>query len=206
MKIKNLCLIGLICSGIFLVLLGLNGQQIAILLSKDKILSTQTKNLLEKIDTLSIQIGIGLLISGILALLTICKFNWIQTEKFPIAGLNNSLGSHKEKVFNLFLISFLVLFFELLVIRWLSTEINLLGYFKNIVLISCFLGLGIGCALANTRTNFFSFFPLILAYLFFATVTLMKVKTINLYPWSGEEFMFGILATIQIFDILAFYL
>jgi len=47
----------------------------------------------------------------------------------------------------LFWISFLSLFLELLLIRWVGTEIRIFAYFRNLVLISCFLGLGIGFSL-----------------------------------------------------------
>lgn len=49
----------------------------------------------------------------------------------------------------LFLISFAALFFEVLVIRWLSTEIRIFGYFKNLILMGAFVGLGLGCASAG---------------------------------------------------------
>jgi SAM-dependent methyltransferase len=49
-----------------------------------------------------------------------------------------------QKSVMLFLASFLALFFELLVIRYLSTEIRVFGYLKNLSLIGCFLGIGLG--------------------------------------------------------------
>jgi spermidine synthase len=52
--------------------------------------------------------------------------------------LKNHLGE-------LFLISVLALFLELLLIRWISTEINIFAYLQNTVLVVCFLGLGMGC-------------------------------------------------------------
>ena len=45
----------------------------------------------------------------------------------------------------LFLISVLGLFLELLLIRWVSTEIRIFAYLQNTVLVVCFLGLGMGC-------------------------------------------------------------
>ncbi|MBO0697132.1 MAG: hypothetical protein J2P46_01940, partial [Zavarzinella sp.] len=44
-----------------------------------------------------------------------------------------------------FLISALGLFLELLLIRWVSTEIRIFAYLQNTVLVVCFLGLGMGC-------------------------------------------------------------
>src|SRR5688572_4100447 len=45
----------------------------------------------------------------------------------------------------LFLISVLGLFLELMLIRWMSTEIRIFAYLQNTVLVICFLGLGMGC-------------------------------------------------------------
>lgn len=47
---------------------------------------------------------------------------------------------------DLFVASFGALFLELLLIRWLPTSIYYLGYFKNGILLSTFLGFAAGCA------------------------------------------------------------
>ena len=57
---------------------------------------------------------------------------------------------------NLVLVSVLSLFLELLMIRWISSEIRIFAYFKNFVLIACFLGFGLGCYLSRRRINLFS--------------------------------------------------
>src|SRR4029079_5481640 len=44
----------------------------------------------------------------------------------------------------LFLISVVGLFLELLLIRWVTTEIRIFAYLQNTVLVVCFLGLGMG--------------------------------------------------------------
>ena len=54
------------------------------------------------------------------------------------------------------LVSVLGLFLELLMIRWISSEIQIFAYFKNFVLIACFLGFGLGCYLVRRRINFLS--------------------------------------------------
>jgi spermidine synthase len=51
----------------------------------------------------------------------------------------------------LFLASFLTLFAELAFIRWLAVEIRVFAYFKNLALLVCFLGFGMGCAMARRR-------------------------------------------------------
>ncbi|AEB09453.1 methyltransferase type 12 [Desulfobacca acetoxidans] len=45
----------------------------------------------------------------------------------------------------IFLVSVLGLFLEMLLIRWISTEIRIFAYLQNTILVVCFLGLGIGC-------------------------------------------------------------
>lgn len=54
----------------------------------------------------------------------------------------------------LILCSFISLFLELLMIRWISSEVSIFAYFKNFVLIACFLGFGLGCYLSRRRINF----------------------------------------------------
>ncbi len=44
----------------------------------------------------------------------------------------------------IFLISVLGLFLEMLLIRWISTEVRIFAYLQNSILIACFLGLGLG--------------------------------------------------------------
>ena len=36
-------------------------------------------------------------------------------------------------------------------IRWVSSEVRVFAYFKNFVLIACFLGFGLGCYLCRRR-------------------------------------------------------
>src|SRR5229473_4653813 len=51
----------------------------------------------------------------------------------------------------LFLASALTLFAELALIRWVATEVRVFAYVKNLALLLCFLGFGLGCALARQR-------------------------------------------------------
>jgi SAM-dependent methyltransferase len=51
-----------------------------------------------------------------------------------------------KAVLSLVLVSFLALFLELALIRWIPGVIKIVGYYTNLVLISSFLGLGLGCA------------------------------------------------------------
>jgi SAM-dependent methyltransferase len=49
--------------------------------------------------------------------------------------------------------SLLGLYLELLMIRWISSEIPIFAYLKNFVLIACFLGFGLGCYLCRRKVN-----------------------------------------------------
>src|SRR6476646_7390138 len=61
----------------------------------------------------------------------------------------------------LFVSSFLVLFLETALIRWLPAYVRLLAYFSNFILLASFLGIGVGCLLATRRRNLIAWFPLI---------------------------------------------
>ncbi len=62
-----------------------------------------------------------------------------------------------------FLASFLVLFLEIALIRWMPAYIRLLSYFSNFILLASFLGIGIGFLLAPARVRLFGWFPLLQA-------------------------------------------
>jgi spermidine synthase len=50
-----------------------------------------------------------------------------------------------------FFASFLSLFLEVLLIRWCGAEIRILAYLRNLTLLGCFLGLGLGYAASSRR-------------------------------------------------------
>src|SRR6478609_2288388 len=68
----------------------------------------------------------------------------------------------------LFVSSFLVLFLETAVIRWMPAYVRLLAYFSNFILLASFLGIGLGCLLATRRRNLALWFPLALFVLLVA--------------------------------------
>ena len=59
-------------------------------------------------------------------------------DDFPQLGPAN-------RTWMLFLVSVLALFLELMLIRWIGTEIRIFAYLQNTVLVVCFMGLGMGC-------------------------------------------------------------
>jgi len=83
---------------------------------------------------------------------------------------------------NLALWSLSSLFMELLMIRWISSEIRIFAYFKNFVLIACFLGFGLGCYLARRKIN-----------LLVMLVPLIVLITIVQLPWAALRLMVRLL-------------
>src|SRR5687768_11139879 len=63
------------------------------------------------------------------------------------------------RIARLFVSSFLVLFLEIALIRWMPAYVRLLAYFSNFILLASFLGIGIGCLLASSRRRFIDWFP-----------------------------------------------
>ena len=62
---------------------------------------------------------------------------------------NESCESTTWSLWQLLLASFLTLFAELAFIRWIAVEVRVFAYFKNLALLLCFGGFGLGCALAR---------------------------------------------------------
>ena len=60
----------------------------------------------------------------------------------------------KSALFDLFLVSFTLLFFELTCIRWFASTVIFLTFFTNLVLMACFLGMSVGCLAASRRYTF----------------------------------------------------
>ena len=61
-------------------------------------------------------------------------------------------------VLELFAISFLFLFLEIALIRWISGYVKIVAYYTNVILISAFLGAGIGLLIKNRK--YINYFPL----------------------------------------------
>ncbi len=84
------------------------------------------------------------------ALPSTAPHRWIARWEFSAEELGGfSIGK-------LALVSVLGLFLELLMIRWVSSEVRIFAYFKNFVLIACFLGFGLGCYLVRRRISILS--------------------------------------------------
>jgi Spermine/spermidine synthase domain len=94
------------------------------------------------------------LIAGLSIFLVYQVFNWLRATAATPGRLEidvAALGGFSY--LQLVLISLVSLFVEMLMIRWVSSEIRIFAYFKNFVLVACFLGFGLGCYLCRRRVQ-----------------------------------------------------
>jgi hypothetical protein len=63
----------------------------------------------------------------------------------------------------MFALTFTALFLEMMVIRWVPSVVHLVAYYANLMLLSSFLGLGVGAMAADRRRELFKWFPVFLA-------------------------------------------
>src|SRR5216684_6757168 len=80
-----------------------------------------------------------------------------------------------RSVWRLLLASFLVLFAELAFIRWIAVEVRIFAYFKNLALLLCFVGFGLGCALAKQKVRWST-----------AVTAFLGLLLVIRIPWRGR--------------------
>jgi SAM-dependent methyltransferase len=61
--------------------------------------------------------------------------------------------SSAQPLARIFALSILILFVEMLLIRWVGTELRVFAYLQNGVLVAAFLGLGLGCRNARAQAR-----------------------------------------------------
>src|ERR1700748_16085 len=87
----------------------------------------------------------------------------------------------------IFLVSFTLLFFELLCIRWIPAYVRHLSYFPNFILLASFLGMGLGI-LAARRAKFpFPPFPILVL----ALTAVVALNRFELNISSTDVLYFG---------------
>lgn len=82
---------------------------------------------------------------SVLAVVVLAGYRFFPKTRAQI----DEITSERWSLPGLFLASALTLFAELALIRWVATEIRVFAYVKNLALLLCFLGFGLGCALAR---------------------------------------------------------
>jgi hypothetical protein len=78
-----------------------------------------------------------------------------ETPETSNTGASVSTSSKSNDALNLFIVSVLSLFVELMLIRYIAIEVTIFAYFKNLALMACFLGLGLGFAWAHRSVDWF---------------------------------------------------
>src|SRR5262249_38166065 len=112
----------------------------------------------------------------------------------PGAGVLGRLRGSRTR---LVLTSGTLLFVELLLIRWIPSEVRYIGFFSNFLLMASFLGIGIGILLGRRRElDTVAIFPILLL----AVVALISKLELNVQVHSANELFFG-LAESQAADV-----
>src|SRR5262245_47754196 len=96
---------------------------------------------------------------------------------------------------DLFLISGLVLFLELACIRWFPAHVPYLTFFTNAVLLAAFVGMSIGCLLADRPARLLKHTPLFLVLALAAGLAVVRLRTeieqhINVADQANPEVVF----------------
>ena len=84
-------------------------------------------------------------------------------------------------VWRLGVASFFTLLAELALIRWIGTEVRIFAYVKNLALLLCFLGFGLGCALAKSRIRWWG-----------AATSLLGLLMVVRQPWHARRALEGL--------------
>jgi spermidine synthase len=117
-----------------------------------------------------------LLLSGTTALLL---WHWTRGNRRNATDSWQAISEH-----SFLLASFVSLFLELPLIRWISSELRIFAYLKNFVLIACFLGFGFGAYLSRRRVQML--IP-VWGCLALAGVTwLAQRQPVSLFNWISE--------------------
>ncbi|TMF22684.1 MAG: spermidine synthase [Chloroflexi bacterium] len=88
-------------------------------------------------------------------------------------------------------LSFLMLFLELALIRWVGSNVLYLSYFSNFILLASFLGIGLGFLRANSGRDLLRFAPIALA----ALVGFVRLFPVEIDRSGTELIFFGALGT-----------
>src|SRR5262249_33344883 len=103
--------------------------------------------------------------------------------------MKNLAGNQtRQNQMRLLLASFLGLYFELVLIRYLSTEVRIFAYLMNLPLIASFVGLGLGMILGKPPRRLTAIFPLIASALFLLIPFAEQLNLTHL-PFPGSDYL-----------------
>jgi SAM-dependent methyltransferase len=104
----------------------------------------------------------------------------------------------RTSALRLFLTSALVLFVELLFLRWIPANIRYIGFFPNFLLMGSFLGIGLGILLGRRgRSSRIPLFPVLL----FSLVAIVANAQLNVQLRTTEELVFGLASNPHAADV-----
>src|SRR5271168_3573518 len=112
------------------------------------------------------------------AALLVYNFFWLIWKRRNAQPVSPARDREPWSWKQLTLASALTLFAELALIRWIGTEVRIFAYVKNLALLLCFLGFGLGCALARQRPRWQT-----------AVTALVGLIVIVRLPWRGPQIM-----------------
>lgn len=126
--------------------------------------------------TLSFLLPQFLILSGTTGLLL---WYWLTRNRQDASAARQPISEWR-----FILASFVSLFLELLLIRWISSELRIFAYLKNFVLIACFLGFGFGAYLSRCRVQMSTPFW---GCLTLSGVTwLIRRQPVSLFVWLSD--------------------
>src|SRR5579862_427093 len=67
----------------------------------------------------------------------------VETQARKVEAASQPAGA--SNAWRLLLVSSAALYLEIILIRWIGTEVRIFAFFQNLSLIACFLGFGLGC-------------------------------------------------------------
>jgi spermidine synthase len=113
-------------------------------------------------------------------------------QQKPGSPLFSPTPPQSPSSWKLFLASFVALYFELVIIRYLSTEIRAFAYLKNLPLIASFFGIGLGMILGSPRKSLKTLFApitlllfLLIAFAPFFHLTHIPLPRADYYVWGA---------------------
>ena len=152
-----------------------------------------------------------ILVVAIFLMINLKKVVFSKNFMIQSKELNFTNLGKKEIFLNVILAAGLSLFLELSIIRIHSSYLHFFSYLKNISLLSCFLGLGIGYALKNYKIYSVNWiFPLvtlqviILYFLSQTPVSIILINPIAEQLTMGQDTARGIFHLLMIYSFIVF--
>src|SRR5882724_9615496 len=106
---------------------------------------------------------VSLVVTAIVAIVAYWKRLALQAQIDRLGRFfSPELKTGGNEILHLFWVSFAALYIEIMMIRWIGTELRVFAYFQNLSLIACFLGFGLGCYWSGRHKSLvFSLFAIV---------------------------------------------